>query len=90
MTTTSHIRRSTHHTGTATARDLKTVFGVAREARRNRKAVRAMHAQIERELASYTTPNEIAELDAMIERSDVQIDDEGLNVIERIIRARSV
>ena len=86
MTITSHIGTSA---STTTPNDAKTVFGAVRDALRHRRAVRAMHAQIERELSSYTTPNEIAELDAMIERSNVQDDADYMTVIERV-RSRSI
>ena len=89
MTTTSHIGTSAGTTSTTTAHDATTVFGAARQAYRHRRAVRAMHAQIERELSSYTTPNEIAELDAMIERSDLEADSDYMTVIERV-RSRSL
>ena len=89
MTTTSHIGTSASTTSTTTPNDVKTVVGAVRDALRHRRAVRAMHAQIERELSSYTTPNEIAELDAMIERSNVEGDADYMSVIERV-RSRSI
>ncbi|WP_090475760.1 hypothetical protein [Nakamurella panacisegetis] len=89
MTTTSHIGTFAGTTSVTTPNEVKTVFGAVRTALRHRRAVRAMHAQIVRELSSYTTPNEIAELDAMIERSDVEADPEYATLIERV-RSRSI
>ena len=51
---------------------------------RARRSARAERSRIQRELASYRTPAEIHELDAMLERSGDDIDPVYADVIERL------
>ena len=51
---------------------------------RDRRATRALHARIERELSTYRTEAELHELDAMLERSEDVRDSVYVQMIERI------
>lgn len=81
MTTTSHL-------GFSTTVPKAGLWATVRDAYRERRAARAHLNRIERELATYTTPSDLAELDAMIERSDMGTDMAYTQMIERI-RLRS-
>ena len=55
-----------------------------REELRNARAARAAHKSLERELASYTSPSDLNDLDAILDRhSDAETAD-----IRRILAAR--
>ncbi len=86
MTTTSHVSISTQ---AALPSREATLWAAVRDVYRDRRAARAEFHRIERELATYTTPSDLAELDAMIERSDIGSDTVYTEMIERI-RLRSV
>lgn len=81
MTTTSHI--STLPLAAFPTRET-TLWAAVRDVVRSRRADRAYIHRVERELASYTSPSDRAELDAMIERSDLGAETSYASMIERI------
>jgi hypothetical protein len=81
MTTTSHLG-ITNQGNLATRKS--TFWADFRDLYRDRRTARAQFHRIERELATYTTPSDLAELDALIERSDIGSDTADTAMIERI------
>ena len=59
------------------------LWAAARDDFRTRRAAREARKTLERELASYTTPAEQSELDAMLARADVADDAEIRRIIYR-------
>ncbi len=55
---------------------------------RERQAARAAHRQLREELATYTTPNEIADLLAAVTRFGATEDDEVRLILEQNLTAR--
>lgn len=84
MTTTSHVSVPQQTAQTAPAARSASLWATVRDVYRERRAARAYFQRIERELATYTTPSDLAELDAMIERSDIGADTVYTEMIERI------
>lgn len=76
MTTTTQI------TDTTTSNDSR--LAALLDGYRARRSARAERARIERELATYRTPAEILELDAMLERSGDDVDPVYADVLERL------
>lgn len=81
MTTTSHVSSFTQ---VALPSRGVTLLAAVRELYRERRVARAEFNRIERELSTYTSPSDRAELDAMIERSDIGSDTAYTDMIERI------
>lgn len=81
MTTTSHVNS---FTALALPSRGVTLLAAVREVYRERRAARAEFNRVERELSTYTSPSDLAELDAMVERSDVGSDTAYNEMIERI------
>lgn len=79
--TTSHVNLPAQ---AAPSTRLATRLAAVRGGYRGRRAVRAQLHRIECELASYTSPSDLAELDAMIERADIGSDSAYTEMIERI------
>ncbi len=75
MTTTNASTTTTRHDGS--------FWTSARDAIAQRRQARAEQQRIERELASYTTPADVQELFALLERSEEQSDSMYYQMIER-------
>jgi hypothetical protein len=58
-------------------------WAAARDDLRTRRACRTSRRRLERELASYTTPAEQLELDAILDRADPKAADEIRRLIHR-------
>ncbi len=81
MTTTSDVSIFTQ---AAIPSRQATFWGAVRDVYRDRRFARAQFHRIEQELATYTTPSDLADLQAMIERSDIGSDTVYTAMIERI------
>ncbi len=51
---------------------------------RARRTARALQHRVEQELSTYTSPSDIQELDAMLERSGEDLDSVYTQMIERV------
>jgi hypothetical protein len=67
-----------------TPRPMPTLLATVRDELRSQRARRAAHRQLARELASYTTPAELDELDAVLDRYD----EDQVADIRRILHQR--
>jgi len=83
MTTTSPTTSLSSPT-TAYAHEGASSWAAVRENLRIRRAERTLRHRIERELATYTSPSDRDELDAMVERADVENDGYYSDMIQRI------
>jgi hypothetical protein len=63
----------------------KSPWASMRASYRDRRATRAMHSAIERELSTYTTPAELLELESMFERCDSENDTVYGEMIQRVL-----
>jgi hypothetical protein len=66
---------------------LSTILADARDDLRSRRASRATRMTLVRELASYSTPAEQIELDAILDRADPDAADEIRHMIHRSFAA---
>ena len=81
MTTTDEKVRTTD---TTPQHDPKSAWTTAIDTYRERRTLRASLKSVERELSTYTTPTELQDLDAMIERATNNNDEIYGPIIERI------
>ena len=84
----NHVKHSAQK-GPAMAHtiSLSTILADARNDLRTRQASRAAHMTLVRELASYSTPAEQIELDAILDRADPDAADQIRGMIQRSFAA---
>lgn len=80
----TNTEEKVHTTGITPQDDQKSAWTTAIDTYRERRTLRAALKSVERELSTYTTPTELQDLDAMIERATDDNDEIYGPIIERI------